>query len=215
MEQTVPCGHCLRRDSGQSIPAQRPTWDFPTLSLRSHSPPGEASCTQQQGAPPLTPRCPSGHTAGPGPAPLRAERPPLSQGLISVSEVEAKSPGAQCRIQIGIICGSVHIPGARPHMRTQGACLMGENRLTKRVCVHIPYTMCPCDTCVHHAVFITIHESTHPSPPKSHVLCVKTLTMYSPDKFPVCSNRIGLTTVSMLHISPQDSLISQLIVCTF
>ena len=68
--------------------------------LGSHSPPGEASCTQWQGAPLLTPRCPSGHTAGPGPAPLRAERSPLPQGLISVSEVEAKSPGAQCRIQI-------------------------------------------------------------------------------------------------------------------
>ena len=65
---------------------------------------------------------------------------PLSQGLISVSEVEAKSPGAQCRIQIGIICASVHIPGARPQMRTQGACLMGEKQLTKGVCVHIPYT---------------------------------------------------------------------------
>ena len=104
MEQTVFCGHCLRRDSGRSTPAQSATRDFPTLSLRSHSPPGEASCTQQQGAPPLTPRCPSGHTAGPGPAPLRAERPPLPQGLISVSEVETKSPDAQCRVQIGSIC---------------------------------------------------------------------------------------------------------------
>ena len=82
--------------------------------LGSHSPPGEASCTQQQGAPPLTPRCPSGHTAGPGPAPLRAERPPLSQGLISVSEVEAKSPGAQCRIQIGIICALCTFLGRGP-----------------------------------------------------------------------------------------------------
>ena len=111
VEQTVLCAHCLRRDSGQSILAHRPTRDFPTLSLGSHSPPGEASCTQQQGAPLLTPQSPSGHRAGPGPAPLRAERPPLPQGLISVSEVEAKSPGVQCRIQIGIICGSVHIPG--------------------------------------------------------------------------------------------------------
>ena len=106
MEQSVLCAHCLRRDAGRSTPAQRPTRDFPTLSLGSQCPPGEASCTQQQGAPPLTPRCPSGHTV-----PLRAERPPILQGLISVSEVEAKSPGAQCRIQIGIICGSVHIPG--------------------------------------------------------------------------------------------------------
>ena len=111
VEQTVLYDNCLRRDSGQSILAQRPKRDFPTLSLGSHSPPGEASCTQQQGAPLLTPQSPSSHTAGPGPAPLRAERPPLPQGLISVSEVEAKSPGAQCRIQIGIICGSVHIPG--------------------------------------------------------------------------------------------------------
>ena len=75
-----------------------------TLSLSSHFPPGEASCTQQQGVPPLTPQSTSGHTAGPGPAPLRAESPSLPQGLISVSEVEAKSPGAQCRIQIRIIC---------------------------------------------------------------------------------------------------------------
>ena len=59
----------------------------------------------EQGAPPLTPRCPSGHRAGPGPAPLRAEYSPLPQVLISVSEVETKSPGAQRRIQIGIICG--------------------------------------------------------------------------------------------------------------
>ena len=82
--------------------------------LGSHSPPGEASCTQQQGVPPLTPRCPSGHTAGPGPAPLRAERPPLSQGLISVSEVEAKSPGAQCRVQIGSICSLCTFLGQGP-----------------------------------------------------------------------------------------------------
>ena len=82
VEQTLPCGHCLRRDSGQSIPAQRPTWDFPTLSLRSHSTPGEASCTQQQGPPPLTPRPPSGHTAGPSlSSPVRAERPLLSPNL--------------------------------------------------------------------------------------------------------------------------------------
>ena len=36
----------------------------------------EASCTQQQGAPQLTPRSPSGHTPGPGPSPLRAEHLP-------------------------------------------------------------------------------------------------------------------------------------------
>ena len=140
-EQTVLRAHCLRRDSGRSTPAPSPTWDFPTLSLRSHSLPGEASCTQQQGAPPLTPRCPSGHIAAPDPAPLRAEHPSLPQGLILVSEVEAKSPGAQCRIQIRIICGSVHIPGARPHTRSSGACLMGENQLPKGVCVYTPYTL--------------------------------------------------------------------------
>ena len=83
VEQTVLYDNCLRRDSGQSILAQRPKRDFPTLSLGSHSPPGEASCTRQQGAPLLTPQSPSSHTAGPGPAPLRAERPPLPQGLIS------------------------------------------------------------------------------------------------------------------------------------
>ena len=60
---------------------QRPTWDFPTLSLRSHSPPGEASCTQQQEAPPLTRQSPSGHTAGPDPSPLRTEHPLLSPDL--------------------------------------------------------------------------------------------------------------------------------------
>ena len=113
-EQTVLCAHCLRRDSGRSTPIQSPTWDFPTLSRGSHSPPGEASCTQQQGVPLLTPRCPSGHTAGPGPAPLRAECPSLSQGLISVSEVETKSPGAQCRVQIRIICGLCTFLGRGP-----------------------------------------------------------------------------------------------------
>ena len=70
--------------------------DHTPLLVRPHA--------QQQGVPLLTPRCPSGHTAGPGPAPLRAERPPLPQGLISVSEVETKSPDAQCRVQIGSIC---------------------------------------------------------------------------------------------------------------
>ena len=75
---------------------------FPTLSLGSHSPPGEASRTQQQGAPPLTPRSPSGHTAGPGPSPLRAEWPPHPWGC-SVSEVEPKSLGSQCRIQIRFV----------------------------------------------------------------------------------------------------------------
>ena len=48
---------------------------FPTLSFRSHSPTGEASCTQQQGAPQLTQQSPSGHRASPGPSPLRAECP--------------------------------------------------------------------------------------------------------------------------------------------
>ena len=61
------------------------------------------------------PTIPSGHTAGPGPAPLRAELSPLPQGLISVSEVEAKSPGLNVdrnHLQ------PVHIPGARPHTTT-------------------------------------------------------------------------------------------------
>ena len=80
-EQTGPCGHCLRRASGQSTSAERPTWDFPTLSLGSHSPPGEASCTQQQQAPLLTRQSPSGHTAGPNPSPLRTEYPLLSPDL--------------------------------------------------------------------------------------------------------------------------------------
>ena len=139
-EQTVLRAHCLRRDSGRSTPIQSPTWDFPTLSRGSHSPPGEASCTQQQGAPPLTPRCPSGHTAGPGPAPLRAERPSLPQGLILVSEVEGESPSAQCRIQIGIICGSVLIPGARPHTRTRGVYLMREGYKTCLDPQHIAFS---------------------------------------------------------------------------
>ena len=80
-EQIVPCGHCLRRDSGQSTFADRPTRNFPTLSLRSHSPPGEASCTQHQESPPLTRLSPSGHTAGPDPSRLRTEHPLLSPDL--------------------------------------------------------------------------------------------------------------------------------------
>ena len=135
MKQTVRCAHCLRRDAGRSTPTQRPTRDFVTLSLGSHCPPGEASCTQQQGAPPLTPRCRSSHTV-----PLRAERPPLPQGLISVSEVEGESPSAQCRIQIGIICGSVLIPGARPHTRTRGVYLMREGYKTCLDPQHIAFS---------------------------------------------------------------------------
>ena len=50
---------------------------FLTLSVRSRSPPGEASCTQQQWAPPLTPKSPSGHTPGLGPSLCRAELPQL------------------------------------------------------------------------------------------------------------------------------------------
>ena len=38
-EQTVLCAHCLRRDSGQSVPAQRPTQElshiFPRITLPS------------------------------------------------------------------------------------------------------------------------------------------------------------------------------------
>ena len=60
------------------------------------------------------PTIPSGYTAGPGPAPLRAEYSPLPQVLISVSEVETKSPGAQRRIQIGIICGLCTFLGRGP-----------------------------------------------------------------------------------------------------
>ena len=127
-QSPVPCAHCLRRDSGQATPAQRPTWDFPILSLGSHSPPGEASSTQQQGAPQLIRQSPTGHTAGPGPAPLRAECPPLPQGLISVSEVEAKSPGAQCRIQTGIICGLCTFLGRRPTRDTEERVCWGKDR---------------------------------------------------------------------------------------
>ena len=42
--------------TGNSTQSQHRT--FPQLSLGSHSPPGEASCTQQQGAPQLTPQSP-------------------------------------------------------------------------------------------------------------------------------------------------------------
>ena len=145
MERTVLCGHSLRRDSGQSTPAQSPTRDFSTLSLGSHSPPGEASCTQQEGAPPFT-RCPSGHTAGPGPAPLRAECPPLPQGPISVSEVKAKSPGAQCRIQIGIICGLCTFLGRGPTGEPEEHVCWG--RGTKHAWAKC--LMLSCDACVEH-----------------------------------------------------------------
>ena len=53
---------------------------FPTLSFGSQSPPGEASCTQQQGAPQLTQQSPSDHRAGPGPSQLRTEWPPHPWG---------------------------------------------------------------------------------------------------------------------------------------
>ena len=73
----------------------------------------------EQGAPPLTPWSPSGHTAGPDPAPLRAECPPLPQGLISVSEVEAKSPGAAATVirdlsSYSILCLSQSWMGQKP-----------------------------------------------------------------------------------------------------
>jgi len=80
--------HCHRRD-------QRPTRDFPTLALGPHSPPGEGSCTQQQGAPPLTPWSPSGHTAGPGPAPFRAEPLPWAE-ISALKTGRIQSPDAQC-----------------------------------------------------------------------------------------------------------------------
>ena len=156
------------------------------------------------------PTIPSGYTAGPGPAPLRAERPPLPQGLISVSEVEAKSPGAQCRIQIRTICTSW---GEAPHENLRRVSDEGEPTTERVVCIHTikrdHVTRVPCE------IFITIHEPTHPSPPNSHVLCVeKTLKTYSPDKFPACSNRTGLTTVSMLRIPPQDAFILQFKICS-
>ena len=65
---------------------QRPTWDFPTLSLRSHSPPDEALCTQQQEAPPLTRQSPSGHTAGPDP-------PHSKQSIPSSAQISALRTG--------------------------------------------------------------------------------------------------------------------------
>ena len=86
--RTSPCG----TDSSLSRAVSGGTQDsqlqhrvqhghFPTLSLASHSPPGEASCTQQQQAPLLTRQSPSGHTAGPNPSPLRTEYPLLSPDL--------------------------------------------------------------------------------------------------------------------------------------
>ena len=98
------------------------------------------------GGPPLTPWSPSGHTVGPGPAPLRAECPPLPQGPISVSEVEAKSPGAQCRIQIGIICGLCTFLGRGPTREPEEHVCWG--RGTKHAWAKC--LMISCDACVEH-----------------------------------------------------------------
>ena len=88
---------------------QSPTRDFPELSLRSHSPPGEASRTQRQGAPQLTPRSPSGHTPGPGPSPLRAECPPLNPDLSAQDWEDSRVLNAQWGIQTGITWGTLNI----------------------------------------------------------------------------------------------------------
>ena len=94
VEQTVLCSHCLRRDSGQATPTQRPTQDFPTLFLGSHSPPGEASCTQHQGAPRVTPWSPRVTQQ----AMVQPQgRATLPSAQISALRMEGlKSPDAQC-----------------------------------------------------------------------------------------------------------------------
>ena len=112
------------------------------------------------GSPPMTTRCPSGHTAGPGPAPLRAERPPISQGVIWVSEVEAKSPGAQCRIQIGIIWGLCTFlgrgPTQEPEERVWWGRRVSDGGEPTNERVMCTYTIHPV-TRVHHEIFITNH----------------------------------------------------------
>ena len=134
MRNTVLCAHCLRRDSGWSTPTQSPIQDFPTLSL-DHTPLLVRPHKHSRRGTSTHPKIPfRSHSRGCS-APLRTEGPPRPQGLISVSEMEAKSPGAQCRIQIGIICGLCTFLGMRPHTRSGGACLIGENRQTKGVCV--------------------------------------------------------------------------------
>ena len=62
----------------------------------------EASCTQQQGAPQLTPRSPSGHTPGPGPSPLRAEHLPPQPRSQPSGKGGLKSPDAQRGIQTAV-----------------------------------------------------------------------------------------------------------------
>ena len=93
------------------------------------------------------------------------------------------------------------------------SCFPALLRLMRRVmCIYTIHHM----IMWHCEIFITIYEATRPSPPNPHVPCVvTTLTGYPPDTFPAGSNRTGLTTVSVLHTPPQDTLISQLKVCSF
>ena len=60
-------------------------WVFSTLSLESHSPPGEASCTQQLWAPQLILQSPSGHRPGPGSSPCRAQISALRKWGLTVT----------------------------------------------------------------------------------------------------------------------------------
>ena len=52
----------------RQLPHRDQHGSFPTLSFGSHSPPDEASCTQQQGGPQMTQQFPSDHRAGPAAA---------------------------------------------------------------------------------------------------------------------------------------------------
>ena len=87
-------------------------------------------------------------------------------------------------------------------------------RLTRRVM---------CTYSIHHVItwhvytvkYLSQSTNQHIHHLQIPMLCmVTTLTMYSPDKFPACSNRIGLTMFSELHTLPQDAFILQLKVCT-
>ena len=99
-EQTVLCAQCLRRDSGQSVSAQRPTQELSHTFLRITVPSWWGLVHTAARGTSADPTIPFRSQSRPRSIPTQNRVASSSLGLISVSEVEAKSLGAQCRIPI-------------------------------------------------------------------------------------------------------------------
>ena len=99
-EQTVLCAHCLRRDSGQSIPAQRLTQELSHTFSRITLPSWWGLMYPAAGGTSADPMIPFRSHSRPWSIPTQSRVSSSSLGPFSVSEVEPKSLGSQCRIQI-------------------------------------------------------------------------------------------------------------------